>query len=286
VAKETRSGYAAYESDQDDHASERLSLVADLRRAIANEELTLHCQPKVDCRSGALAGVEALVRWQHPRRGMVPPDRFIPVAEKTGLIRPLTRWVLAAAVQHARDWRDEGLPTPVAVNLSTLDLQDVALPELIAQLLNAADVPADQLTVEITETALLADPTRAQEVLERICALGVRASLDDFGTGYSSLSYLRQFPLAELKVDRSFVRDLTRGPRDREIVRSTIELGRRLGLRVVAEGVENEETLRVLDELGCDTAPGYFVSRPMPCGQLVDWAAARGITPEDADKAA
>jgi EAL domain-containing protein (putative c-di-GMP-specific phosphodiesterase class I) len=194
--------------------------------------------------------------------------------------------VLAAAVRHARAWIDAGLSVRVAVNLSTHDLQDLELPAFVANLLREAQVPAELLIVEITETALLADPARAQEVLERICALGVQASLDDFGTGYSSLTYLKQFPLEELKIDRSFVRDLARGPRDREIVRSTIELGHRLGLHVVAEGVEDGATLDALTELGCDMAQGYYLGRPMPCAELPEWVRIRNATDHVARDAA
>jgi diguanylate cyclase (GGDEF)-like protein len=285
-AKEAHTGYATFAANQEEQSSERLSLVASLRRAVTGDGLLLYCQPKVECGSGRVAGAEALVRWQHPERGMIPPDQFIPLAEKTGLVRPLTRWVLQAAVDAARTWIDQGLPTPLAVNLSTHDLQDLDLPDYIGTLLADADLPPEMLSVEITETALLADPARAQEVLDRICALGVRASLDDFGTGYSSLTYLKQFPLKELKIDRSFVQDMTRGPRDREIVRSTIELGHRLGLSVVAEGIEDSGTLRLLAELGCDLAQGYHLSRPMPCAELPAWIRARAPHTPQLDAAA
>jgi diguanylate cyclase (GGDEF)-like protein len=275
-AKEARTGYAAYAPNKDEKSSDRLALVASLRHAVNGDGLALFCQPKVACTSGELEGVEMLIRWKHPQRGMIPPEEFIPLAEKTGLIRPLSRWVIDSAVRHARSWLDEGISTRVALNLSTHDLQDGDLPEFIDATLQRWNVPPQLLSVEITETALLADPERAVEILCQIRALGVRASLDDFGTGYSSLTYLKQFALEELKIDRSFVRDLARGPRDREIVRSTVELGHRLGLEVVAEGVEDAATLRVLGELGCDLVQGYYVSRPMPCEDLPAWVRARG----------
>jgi diguanylate cyclase (GGDEF)-like protein len=278
-AKQAHLGYALFTPTQDQQPAERLALVGALRQAVAGDQLQLYCQPKVSCRDGQLAGVEALVRWHHPQRGLIPPDQFIPLAEQTGLIRPLTRWVLEAAVRHVRGWLDDGLRVKVAVNLSTLDLQDLDLPDYVSDLLVRFDVPVDLLTIEITESALLADPSRAQWVLQALADRGVGASLDDFGTGYSSMTYLKQFPLQELKIDRSFVRDIARGARDREIVRSTIELGHRLELQVVAEGVEDQRTLGLLAELGCDFAQGYHIGRPMPCADLPAWLAASDATP-------
>src|SRR5205823_2305998 len=192
--------------------------------------LTLHYQPKVECRTGAIAGVEALVRWQHPQQGLIPPDRFIPLAEQTGLIRPLTRWVLNSAVRQTRAWHDEGLMLSVAVNLSAHDLQDAELPARVDELLSYWGVAAEWLKLELTESALMADPTQALEVLTGLCELGVRIAIDDFGTGYSSLGYLKRLPAHEIKIDRSFVADMASQDRDHVIVRSTIDLGHNLGL--------------------------------------------------------
>jgi diguanylate cyclase (GGDEF)-like protein/PAS domain S-box-containing protein len=271
VAKQTRGGYVAYQPDQDHTSTERLTLVGSLRRAIADDELTLYYQPKVDCRSGAVAGVEALVRWQHPQQGLVPPDRFIPLAEQTGLIRPLTRWVLNAAISQTSNWHEQGLMLSVAVNLSAHDLQDAQLPARVAELLTRHHVGAEWLKLELTESALMADPTQALQVLTELCELGVRIAIDDFGTGYSSLGYLKHLPAHEIKIDRSFVADMAAQARDRAIVRSTIDLGHNLGLSAVAEGVEDQRTLDLLGGLGCDLAQGFFLSRPLPPAKIADW---------------
>jgi EAL domain-containing protein (putative c-di-GMP-specific phosphodiesterase class I) len=271
VAKQTRGGYAVYTPDQDHSSSERLSLVGALRRAIADDDLRLVYQPKVDCRTGAVAGVEALVRWTHPQYGPIPPDRFVPLAEQTGLIRPLTRWVLNAAVSQARQWHDEGLMLSMAVNLSAHDLQDTELPRRVAGLLERWQVGAEWLKLELTESALMADPARALQVLTELCDLGVRIAIDDFGTGYSSLGYLKRLPAHEIKIDRSFVADMAAEERDQAIVRSTIDLGHNLGLAAVAEGVEDRQTLELLRGLGCDLAQGFYLSRPLPAERVAAW---------------
>jgi diguanylate cyclase (GGDEF)-like protein len=275
AAKHSPAGYAVYTTDQDDQAAERLALASALRRAIDDDELTLCFQPKVDCESGALVGVEALARWMHPRLGEVPPQRFVALAEQTGLIGALTRWALNAALCQSRLWLDAGLALPIAVNLSALDAQDPSLPAAVADLLERWSVPAALLEVEITESALLGLPEVARDVLLRLESMGVLASLDDFGTGYSSLAYLKQFPVRELKIDRSFIADMAHETRDRTIVRSTIALGHSLGLQVVAEGVEDLNTFELLRELGCDLIQGYQVARPMPATELVQWIATR-----------
>jgi diguanylate cyclase (GGDEF)-like protein/PAS domain S-box-containing protein len=278
VAKQTRGGYAVYTPDQDHSSSERLTLVGALRRAIAEDELTLVYQPKVDCRTGEVGGVEALVRWQHPRQGLIQPDRFIPLAEQTGLIRPLTRWVLNAALRQARAWQDEGLTLSVAVNLSAHDLQDIELPRRVAGLLERWDVGPQWLKLELTESALMSDPAQALSVLTELCELGVRIAIDDFGTGYSSLGYLKRLPAHEIKIDRSFVADMAGQERDRAIVRSTIDLGHNLGLAAVAEGVEDQRTLDLLGGLGCDLAQGFFLSRPLPASMVAEWCRRRATT--------
>lgn len=287
TAKQMRRGYAVYAAEQDNRTGERLVLVSGLPRAIAAGELRLHFQPKLDCRSEELCGVEALVRWQHPTLGLVAPDDFIPIAEQTGLIRSLTRWVLHAAVQQAQAWSRSGLALKIAVNLSAWDLQDASLSAYIQDLLERYGVSPHLLSLEITETAVLADPNRALQALNELVAYGVDASLDDFGTGYSSLTYVRQLPLRELKVDASFVRGLAEAERDRAIVCSTIDLGHRLGMRVVAEGVEDATTLRLLRELGCDEAQGFYLSRPLSADALAEWACAHmQIKSRGADAAA
>jgi EAL domain-containing protein (putative c-di-GMP-specific phosphodiesterase class I) len=240
---------------------------------VENGELVLHFQPKIDCRGGHLAGLEALARWRHPRFGLLGPDRFIGLAEETHYIRQLTRWAISAALEQCRAWLDEGLDVPVAVNVSALDLQDERLPGLIANLLDRHRLASNKLIVEITETALLVDANCALLTLNQLATLGVGVSLDDFGTGYSSLSYLKQFPVDQLKIDRSLVTDLTTQPRDRAIVESTIELGHRLGLTVVAEGIEDAMTFELLGKLGCDQAQGYYIGRPMAGRELQRWLA-------------
>ena len=237
----------------------------------------LFYQPKVECRSGRVEGFEALVRWQHPRLGLVLPDRFIPLAEEAGLIDAVTRWVLDAAVRQWQTWRSAGMDLSLSVNLSAFDLQDPALPTFLGRLLSASGFPAQALTLEITETAVLREPARALDVLRQLRALGVRASLDDFGTGYSSLAYLQQLPVNELKIERSFVRELAHEARDQAIVRSTIQLGHSLGLTVVAEGVEDKTTLDLLAGLGCDQAQGYLLGRPMPAAEVRRWLRASDL---------
>jgi EAL domain-containing protein (putative c-di-GMP-specific phosphodiesterase class I) len=215
--------------------------------------------------------VEALVRWQHPEHGLVPPGEFIPLAERTGLIGPLTHYVLDAALHQCRDWLRAGHALSVAVNISARRLLDLAFPDEVAATLARWEVPARLLVVEITESTIMADPTHALQILGRLDAMGVHLSIDDFGTGYSSMAYLKELPVHELKVDRSFVSQMTSNNRDAVIVRSTVDLGRNLGLRVVAEGVEDPTTWGQLDALGCDAIQGYYVSRPVPPDELIDW---------------
>jgi diguanylate cyclase (GGDEF)-like protein len=247
-------------------AAERLAL--ELRRAIGADELVLHYQPKIDLRTGALAGVEALVRWNRPGHGLVPPGAFIDLAERTGLIRPLTSWVLRAAVADQARWAADGLRVAVAVNLSARVLH-ADLVEEVAALLGP-----DALELEVTESAAMQDPEGSLAVLERLAGLGVRLSVDDFGTGHSSLAYLKRLPVVALKIDRTFVAGLDGETPNRSIVATTIELAHRLGLEVVAEGVEDDATLEVLCALGCDFAQGFGIARPMPAGAVPGWAAA------------
>jgi diguanylate cyclase (GGDEF)-like protein len=275
-AKESRSGVEVYDPDRDEYSPRRLMLAAELRHAIERGQLTLHYQPKADLGTGGITGVEALLRWHHPDYGFVPPDEFIPLAEHTGLIRALTRWVLAAAVAQCGSWHRRGLHLNVAVNLSVRALVDVGLPDEVEGLLREAGVPPTSLTLEITESSIMADPARSIGVLERLSELGIMLSIDDFGTGYSSLSYLKKLPVGEVKVDRSFVMNMTSDQDDAVIVRSTIDLARNLGLRVVAEGVEDRSTWETLSSLGCDAAQGYYLGRPMPVLQLDRWLEGTG----------
>jgi diguanylate cyclase (GGDEF)-like protein len=275
-AKRSHSGHAIYASENDPHSPIQLAMVGELRRALQSGELTLHYQPKVDLSSEVVHGVEALVRWNHPERGLLPPNEFVPMAERTGLIRLLTRYVLNAALAQASEWNEIGLELRVSVNLSARNLLDPSLAEDVARLLSRWGIRPDLLELEITESTIMLDPARATEVLNQLSEMGIGLSVDDFGTGYSSLSYLRELPVKELKIDRTFVSRMCEDDGDRFIVRSTIGLGQNLGLRVVAEGVEDEETLAQLTTLGCDLAQGYFLSRPVPASELADWLAQRG----------
>ncbi len=271
VAKDTNVGYAFYDASVDTHASSRLALIGELRRAIEDRELVLHYQPKISVRTGRIAGVEALIRWHHPDRGLVMPDDFIPVAQETSLVNPLTLYVINEAGQQWRAWADEGRRLPIAVNLSMRNLTDPALPGEVAALLGKWRMPAAMLKLEITESSIVDDPTRTKDVLERLGAMGLRLSVDDFGTGYSSLAYLKRLPIDEIKIDRSFVSAMVAREEDEIIVRSTIDLGRNLGLEVVAEGVETRAIMERLAQFGCDVAQGYYLSRPVPADELVIW---------------
>jgi len=273
VAKRNNTGHALYTADQDEHSPMRLAMVGELRRAIDQNELSLHFQPKVDLETGEVTCAEALVRWDHPRHGMLGPDIFIPIAEQTGLIRPLARWVLDAALRQCNRWRRDGLDLSVAVNLSMRNLHDPEVVDMIRQLLLRWGIPASRLVIEITESSLMADAARAMDVLGRLRAMGVSVSIDDFGTGYSSLAYLKRLPVDELKIDKSFMAHIASDDNDAAIVRSTIGLAHDLGLSVVAEGIEDQQTLEFLAKLGCDVAQGYFISRPLPVVALGDWLA-------------
>ncbi|KUL25851.1 putative bifunctional diguanylate cyclase/phosphodiesterase [Actinoplanes awajinensis] len=261
-----------YDPAGDTGAPLRLELLGDLRRAIeSGDQISLHYQPKIDLQSWRISGVEALIRWQHPQQGRMAPDSFIPIAETTSLIRPLTTHVLGMAVRQAKAWQQAGHPIPVAVNLSTRCLQDVGFAGQVLSLLHEAGLPADLLELEITESMVMTDPERALTVLQALRAGGIRLSIDDFGTGHSSMAYLRRLPVDELKIDKSFVQEMTVSHGGSVLVRSAISLGHNLGLSVVAEGVEDQETADVLRELGCDIAQGYHFARPMPAGDLDRW---------------
>jgi len=261
-----------YAPEHEPHDPSRLALLGELRQALEANQLLLHYQPKVDLKTKAVVGAEALLRWPHARRGLVPPGEFIRDAEQTGLIRPLTRWVVDRAVREAQGFARAGHALPVAVNVSARNLHDDRIVDDVRTALRTHDVPADRLQVEVTESAVMADPARAREVLGGLSTQGVRISIDDFGTGYSSLGQLRRLPVTELKIDGSFVRGMVGdGAEDTAIVRSTSELAHNLGLSVVAEGVEDQWTLDVLSTFGCDHAQGFYIARPMAPADLVRW---------------
>ncbi len=270
-AKEGASTIETYDLTRDLHSSERLGLLGELRRAIDEDELELHFQPMVSVASREVTGVEALVRWRHPERGLLGPGEFVPAAERTAAIVDLTAWVLNAALSQCRAWREAGIDLPVAVNLASANVADLALPEVVAAALARHGLPGDRLACEISEHTVMADPARVCESLQRLRAMGVRIALDDFGTGQTSLSYLRRLPLDEIKIDRSFVIGMEANDGDAAIVRATIDLARNLGFGVVAEGVETRAALDRLGDLQCDVAQGFFLSRPLPADELDEW---------------
>ena len=284
-AKRTYRGSAVYAPEHDSYSPARLALVGELRRAIEDGELGVVYQPKVDLRTGRIVGAEALVRWRHPVRGDVPADEFVPIAEHTGLLRPLTLDVLDRALAACARWRADGDPLVVAVNLSVRNLLDTELPTDVARLLDRHGLPAEALELEITESALIADPARTKVGLTRLRDLGVGIAIDDYGTGYSSLAYIRRMPVTVLKIDKSFVMGMASDENDGVIVRSTIDLGRNLGLAVVAEGVEDAETCARLLEYGCAIGQGFYFGRPMSDrafrALLVDGAAPTSQTRSD-----
>ncbi|WP_104524247.1 bifunctional diguanylate cyclase/phosphodiesterase [Blastococcus atacamensis] len=271
AAKRGRQGFEVWAPDGTPASRDRLETLEQLRSALDGEQLDNHYQPKLDLRSGRITGVEALVRWNHPVRGLLFPDVFLPLAEQAGLMRRLALRVLERALSDVRGWRAQGHDLSVAVNLSVSNLQDVALPDQVAMLLDAFAVPAQALILEITEDVLMSDAARSQQVMAGLRRLGVRLSVDDYGTGYSSLAYLRALPVDELKLDRSFVTHLTTDSRAAAIVRSTLQLSRDLGMSMVVEGVEDAAALAALRTWGCDVAQGYHIARPMPAEQVVRW---------------
>jgi diguanylate cyclase (GGDEF)-like protein len=270
-AKELRAGYALYDPTVDTLTADRLALVAELRQALAVGHLSVVYQPKARLATGEVTGVEALVSWDHPVRGPVAPAEFVPVAERTGLIRALTRYVLTAAVRQCRAWADAGLELSVAVNVSAADVVNEQLESEVATLLQAEGVRPELIALEVTESAVMADPATARRVLLGLRNMGVRLSIDDYGTGHASLAYLKALPVHELKIDQSFVANMTTNASDATIVRSTIALARNLGLSVVAEGVETVEAFEELREFGCTEAQGFAVGRPMPPDRLAEW---------------
>src|SRR4051794_22907532 len=267
-AKEQQCGWLEYEATRDEHSRTRLALAGELRRAISDSELVVHYQPKADLARGEVISVEALVRWQHPELGLLPPGQFVPMAEQTGQIRPLTLFVLDAAAAQAREWEQAGLDLKVAVNLAMANLIDGQLPGDVAALLAKHRLAPSRLILEITENVAMADPTRTLAILEWLRSLGVGLSLDDFGTGHSSLAYLRQLQVDELKIDRSFVTNMVRDDQNAAIVRSTIDLAHAVGIRIVAEGVEDADTMFELKAMGADEMQGFYLSPAVPPAEI------------------
>ncbi|HEV2581265.1 MAG TPA: EAL domain-containing protein [Ktedonobacteraceae bacterium] len=270
-SKQAHLQFALYDASYEQNTARRLDLIRELRHAISGDEFRLYYQPKVEMKSGSVYGVEALIRWQHPTLGFIPPDQFISLAEQTGLIVPLTRWVLQAALRQCHDWIHDGIDLQIAVNLSMWDLRDPSLVSAIGDLLRHYHVPADHLRVELTESVAMTDPDHTLAVLKQLANAGVDSSIDDFGTGYSSLAYLKRLVANELKIDRSFVRHIAEETADATIVGSTVHMAHCLGLKVVAEGIEDEASMQLLNELDCDIAQGYFFARPLPPLELTQW---------------
>jgi diguanylate cyclase (GGDEF)-like protein len=281
-AKETHLDSTLYEERYDHHSPAKLALTADLRRAVDSDAIVIHYQPVLDLGTSEVMSVEALVRWQHPQVGLLPPGEFLDIAEQTSLIKPLTRIVLEASLLQAAQWDQCGLNVAVAVNLSTRVLNDPHLVQSVTRALDNANMPAGRLKLEVTESTLMADPALARTVLEELAALGVTISIDDFGTGYSSLAYLADLPVDEVKIDQSFVRRMAAGSRETIIVASTIDLAHNLGMRAVAEGVEDPELCPQLKALGCDAAQGFAISRPLAQLDATRWLKrSRQITQSD-----
>ncbi len=283
LAKERGTGYETYNASTDRYSPRRLALLGELRRAIEQGELVLQYQPIAEMKTGIVRKVEALVRWDHPEHGMLPPSEFIPLAEPTGLMGPLTSHVLDLAIEQARVWRDRELDITIAVNISARNLHYPVLRDDVAALLEKWSVPASSLELELTESMVMADPRRATEVLQSLNALGIETILDDFGTGYSSLAYLKRLPVSQLKIDGSFVANMATDEEDAAIVSSTIDLARSLGLTVVAEGVESETVWQQLLDFGCDYVQGYILSRPLSAENMTRWLEQRGTDREIED---
>ncbi|MGH2855071.1 MAG: putative bifunctional diguanylate cyclase/phosphodiesterase, partial [Solirubrobacteraceae bacterium] len=274
-ARTRRGSVEVYSPEHDRSGAERLALLGEVRPALERGEFTLFYQPQIALRTGRVTGVEALLRWRHPRRGMIPPLQFISLIEQTALVSPVTLHVVDLALRQAARWREGGLHLGMSVNLSARNLHDPELPEQIGALLRRHSVPAATLTVEVTESAAMADPATAVGVLEALRALGVGVSIDDFGSGNASIAYLSKLPVGELKIDRSFVTPMCGSPREEAIVRTTIDLARHLELHVVAEGIETAEVCERLAAMGCDAGQGYLISRPAPAEELTPWLVGR-----------
>ena len=270
-AKEMNVGYAFHNEEREAQTPEQLALTVEMRRAMERDEFELHYQPKLHMSTGLMTRAEVLIRWRHPNRGLLPPGAFIPVAERTGLIKPMTDWIIDRMLRQCREWHDGGAPVHVAVNISAKSLQDQSLPIKLQAALDKWQIDPRFVKVEITESSIMADPAHALAITSMLQSMGVRLSLDDFGTGYSSLSNLRQLPVDELKIDKSFVMGMSASEADASIVRTMVDLAHSLGKQVCAEGVEDEQTFRRLGEMGCDLAQGYWICKPKPAAEFLQW---------------
>ena len=280
-AKRSDTVFAFYDPNCDEHREEHLSLLSEIKRAIELDELQLFFQPKVTLGDSSVLSVETLLRWQHPDRGLIPPDEFIPFAERTGAIRLITRWLIAKAMIQARNWADQGLSIKMSVNISARDLLDSDFSNYVSKRLEENTVKPEMICMEITESALMEDPIKAKRTVEELHNLGVSISIDDYGTGYSSLAYVKNLPVNELKIDREFIKNMIDNKQDIAIVRSTIELGHNLGLKVVAEGIEREEEMQMLREFGCDQAQGYLISKALTASDMQKWISENRTLPTD-----
>ena len=260
-----------YEKEIDNYDPRRLALMAELRKAINNDSLYLVYQPKVNIKTGVISGVEALLRWNHPELGLIPPNEFIPMAEQSSVIKPLTVWVLNNAMRQATAFAHSGLDIAIAVNISACSLRDDSLVGYTKMLLQKNNIEPERLILEITESAMMQDPNMGLDLLNQLHDLGVQISIDDYGTGYSSLAYLKRLPVNEMKIDRTFIKDMAVDEDDKLIVGTTIDMGHNFGLRVIAEGVEDGQTVDLLKQMGCDQVQGYYYAKPMPVDELYDW---------------
>ena len=280
IAKDNGEPYSYYDPERDPHSLKRLKISSDLRLAAEKKQFSLYYQPKMAMESRQIIGVEALIRWIHPEYGFISPDEFIPLAEQSGAIKPLTEWVLDTAIKQCVKWNEQGIPLTVSVNLSARSLHDAELPEQIDAMLKTYGLPASQLELEITETAIMMDPDRASEILNRLHSAGMKLSIDDFGTGYTSLSYLKQLPVDDIKIDKSFVMNMVEDHDNAVIVQSIISLAHSMGRGVIAEGVESKAIIDELSKLGCDTIQGYFLSRPAPPSDFEEWLQGDAVSSE------
>ena len=271
IAKQNKLGYSIYDPNKDTHSIGRLALMSELRDAIKTESLELYFQPKINISSNEVIGVEALLRWNHPQRGFIQPGEFIPLAEQTGLIKPLTQWVIEKAIMQCAEWEKKNIDLTISINLSIHNLHDPGLIQHIQNTLSKHQLSAEHLMLEITEGDIMSEPLRARETLKEIKETGIKLSIDDFGTGYSSLSYIKKLPIDEIKVDRSFVMEMTEDNDDDVIVLATIELAHNLGFEIVAEGVHDQRTWDRLKELKCDVAQGYYISKPLSATTFMAW---------------
>ncbi len=271
AAKEANVGYAFHNEEHESHSPEQLALTVEMRSAMEHDEFVLYYQPKIHLGSGLMTRAEVLIRWNHPKRGLLAPAAFIPIAERTGLIKPLTDWIIDRMLKQCRQWHDAGAPVHVAVNISPKSLQEQVLPVKFQAALDKWNIDPRFVKVEITESSIMADPAHALAITSMLQSMGIRISLDDFGTGFSSLTNLRQLPIDELKIDKSFVMGMTASEADTTIVRTMVDLAHNLGKQVCAEGVEDELTWRRLGEMGCDLAQGYWISKPLPAEDFLAW---------------